>query len=485
MSRPAADRRPQDPDDFQLVDFALLRHRVMFVVHSVQRQWPVLVSTFLAGLLVTLVVWVALPRIYHVDVELLAKRNSLMPALGNPGRTVPLDADAPTLGAAEAVLRRDNLLSLMKKTDLLKRWEETRPKLLKLKDRVTDLIDPVAEEDRINAMVGLLEQQIKVFTADATVTISVDWKEAALASDLADTAMQNFLAQRSEVEVSTIAETISILEDHAKSLREAIETAIDELGKRPDPSRAQPAEPTGAPAAVPRRDPAQEALRAEAAEVRLTLEAKRRAIKQMEESRRRRMAELQTELAQQRAVYADAHPNVVTIEQRIVALDGETPQLTALRRDETELMAQAAKLAEVRLAGSPERAGPVETVQSGAKRRQEAEALRREYARTSLRFAMEKYDSLQDRIDSAKIELDTAKAAFKYRYSVIRPPVLPRRPVKPKLPVVFGMGAIASVLLAVLAATLADLRSGRVLENWQVEKLLGLPVVGSLPHPAK
>jgi uncharacterized protein involved in exopolysaccharide biosynthesis len=481
VSPPAADH----PDDFQLVDFALLQHRLMFVVHSVHRQWKVLVSAFLAGLLVTLLVWVALPRTYHVDVELLAKRNTLMPALGNPGRKVPMDADAPTLGAAEAVLRRDNLLALMQKTDLLKRWEETRPKLLKLKDRVANLIDPVAEEDRINAMVGMLEKQIKVSTADATVTISVDWKDAALASQLADTAMQNFLEQRSDVEVSTIAETISILEDHARSLREAIDSAIDDLGKPPDPSSPQAAERTPAPAVVPRRDLTQETLRAEAAEVRLTLDAKRRAIKEMEESRRRRMVDLQTELAQQRAVYADAHPNVVTIEQRIVALEGDSPQLTALRRDEAELMGQAAKLAESRVAGSPERASRVATPQSGVKRKQEADELRREYARTSLRFAMEKYDSLQDRIDGAKIELDTAKAAFKYRYSVIRPPVLPRRPVNPKLPVVFGMGTIASVFLAVLAAALADLRSGRVLENWQVEKVLGVPVLGSLPQPAK
>ena len=65
-----------------------------------------------------------LPRTYHVDAQLLAQRNTLMPALGNPGRTVPLEADVPTRAAAEAVLRRDNLLSLMKQTDLMNRWEQ-------------------------------------------------------------------------------------------------------------------------------------------------------------------------------------------------------------------------------------------------------------------------------------------------------------------------------------------------------------------------
>ena len=43
------------------------------------------------------------------------------------------------------------------------------------------------------------------------------------------------------------------------------------------------------------------------------LEAKRRAINELEEFRRRRLAELQAELAQQRAVYADAHPAVAKL----------------------------------------------------------------------------------------------------------------------------------------------------------------------------
>ena len=40
---------------------------------------------------------------------------------------------------------------------------------------------------------------------------------------------------------------------------------------------------------------------------------------------------------------------------------------------------------------------------------------------------MEKYDTLLDRMNSARIELDTARAAFKYRYSIVRPPQLPKR----------------------------------------------------------
>ena len=38
------------------------------------------------------------------------------------------------------------------------------------------------------------------------------------------------------------------------------------------------------------------------------------------------------------------------------------------------------------------------------------------------------------------------------------------------------------ILMAVIAAALADLRSGRILETWQVERALGLEVLGELPR---
>ncbi len=44
-----------------------------------------------------------------------------------------------------------------------------------------------------------------------------------------DAAQQNFLEQRHTAEVSTIAETIAILEGHASNLHEAIESSVEDL----------------------------------------------------------------------------------------------------------------------------------------------------------------------------------------------------------------------------------------------------------------
>lgn len=480
MSRTDTDRVREDPDDFQIIDLEQLRHSLLFVLHAVRRRRPRVIWTFL--FLVTLaggVLW-ALPRSYHVDAQILAQRNTVMPALGNPSRKIPLEADTPTRAAAETVMRRENLLGLMKQTDLMAGWQRERPPLHRLKDRITEALSPQSDEDRLNAMVGLLEKQLKVTTAESTILISIDWPYPDQAFRLVDGALQNFLEQRHEAEVSTIAEAIAILEGHANSLREAIETSVEDIRRAKDP-RAK-VDPDAPKTSIFRRDPAREAMKAEAGQLKVALDGKRRAINELEDFRRRRLAELQVELAQQRTVYADRHPNVEKLEQSISALQEDPPQLLALRDEERALQADLSRLASSR--GDPVPAPPAAPSETGPRRRSagQLEDLGDEYARTRLRFAMEKYDVLLDRIDNARIELDTARAAFKYRYSIVRPPIAPKTPEKPKIPLL-AMGAVlAAAILSILSAVVADLRSGRLLESWQVERLLGIPVLGEMPR---
>jgi hypothetical protein len=477
------DQAPQDQDDFQLIDVEQLKRSLLFTLHAVRRRPGVVAWTFVGVLsLAGLYLWVA-PRTWGVEAELLAQKYALMPALGNPGRAVPPDADRPTRAAAETVLRRDNLLALMKQTDLMARWQQDRPALFRFKDRITDVLNPSSDEDKVNAMLGLLEKQLKVGTTEWTVNISIEWPNRDQAFRLVDAALQNFLEERHKAEVSTIAETISILDGHATSLREAIDSSVEDMRRASDPRSKS--DPAPRPTVVFRRDPAREAVKAEAAEVKAMLDSKRRAIKELEEFRRRRLAELQAELAQQRTVYAERHPNIQKLEQSISVLEDDSPQLQDLRDEESSLQNDLVRL-------SATRADPVPTVPLTQPSAIEGQPRKRapgrpdnvddDYARTRLRFAMEKYDVLLSRIDNARIELDTAEAAFKYRYSITRPPILPRRPEKPKIPLVAGAAVLAAVLLSMLAAVLADRRSGRLLETWQVEQLLGLPLLGEMPR---
>jgi hypothetical protein len=460
------DTGPATPaEDFQLVDFEQLKNRIGFTLRAVGRRKVRFALTFLIVAALAGGALAIYPRTYHVDTQLLAQRNAMMPALGNPNRTVPLEADSPTRAAAEAVLRRDNLVSLIKQTDLMNHWAANRSQVLRLKDRLVALVDPPTEEDKLNAMIGFLEARLSVVTREPNVTISIDWPDAQMAYRLVETAQQNFLDQRHAQEVSTIAETISILEGHAATVRESL-----------DPTKPGTAAPGG-----PRRDPTLDARRGETAELRLMLEAKRRAIRELEEFRRRRLAELQADLAQQKTVYASAHPVIVKLQQSISAMQEDSPQLLSLRKEESALSEElAARMASARAEGSLARGPrPVEATpapRTGAP----GEDVAGEYARTRVRFAMEKYDTLLERIDSARIELDTARAAFKYRYSVVRPPIFPKRPSKPKIPVVVAGALFVALALGVAASVLADLRSGRLLEPWQVERQLGLGILGEL-----
>ena len=470
---------PADPDEFQLVDVKQLKEWVQFVLHSVRRRKWVALAVWALIVSVTLALLAIAPRTYHVDAQLLTQRHTVMPALGNPGRTVPTEANVPTRAAAETVLGHDNLLSLMKQTDLLNRWDQSRTSLLRLKDRVMKAVTNPSEEDRVNSMLGFLQDRFNVTTQESTITIGIEWPDAQMAYTLVDNALQNFLEQRHSAEVSSIAETIAILESHATELREQIDTAMEDIKRRQGSSGRGTADTAVPP---PRRDPAQEALKTRAAEMKVMLEAKRRAINELDDFRRRRLTDLQTELAQKRTIYADAHPAVAQVLQSIAALQEASPQLAALRTEERELQSEYEKLSQRRSeAAGGDRAGELTS------RRRASDPLepdvQGEYSRTRLRFAMEKYDTLLDRLNSARIELDTARAAFKYRYSIVRPPQLPKRPVKPKVPVVLGSGLLVATVLAVIGALLADLRSGRILETWQVERTLGLEVLGELPRP--
>ena len=90
---------------------------------------------------------------------------------------------------------------------------------------------------------------------------------------------------------------------------------------------------------------------------------------------------------------------------------------------------------------------------------------------------------VQARASAARAELASAQAGFKYQYSVVRPPQLPRAPISPNVLAILGVGVVASLLLAVGFSVGADLASGRALEAWQVERLVRAPIAVRMPTP--
>jgi uncharacterized protein involved in exopolysaccharide biosynthesis len=414
------------------------------------------------------------PRTYHTEARILAQRNLVMPALGNPKRAVPIDSDTPTRAVSETILTRDNLVALIKQIDLMDRWETERGPLLHWMDTVRDRLRPsLKEAQRLDALVGVLEKRLHVSTDDTTVTISVDWPNAHTAFEIVQTAQENFLESRHATEVSTIGETIAILEGHAANIRTTIEDTIDQIEKTRSMGEQHP---SSTKQTVHHR---MKTFSVELSELKVALDAKRKEVASFEEAQRIQLAQLRAQLAQQKAIYAPAHPAIIDTEQSIKDLSVDPPQLAALKAQEQELSEQYIQEAE--LAGAVD---PTESVvrlrpSSSSKDRDKdtEEDERVEYPKARLKIAADNYEDLLRRIDSARIELDTAQAAFKYRYRVIRPAEVPEKPSKPNVPLTLFGGAFLGILAGMFVALALDLRGDYIHAAWQVEQRLNLPVL--------
>jgi hypothetical protein len=457
-----------------LFDWEKIRHYTVLSLGSVRRRWLLFIVVAAGIPLLAAGGLAVLPKTYEVTTRILAQRN---PVLAVRADTNQME---PTKAAVDTITSHDNLRSLIQQTDLLREWRRRRAPAQRWKDSLERRLGRAPTEDELTqGLVGLLQKQINVWvTPDGTVTIKLHWQDPLMAYRLVDAAQQNFLEKRHVLEVSTIAEQITILEGHAARLKKDIDAQVAELQRLRDRSGAKGQRPAPAAPTVNTLDP-------EAVNVRVMLDAKRRAIADLEEFRQRHLIELQTRLTEQRAIYSENHPIVTDLQRSIELLKQPSPQLAMLRQEEAALRRQLADSSDDSSAkGSPNLAPDI------FRDLATAEDSTVEYARSQLRYAVQQYAAMRERIDAANIDLDTARAAFKYRYSVVTPPEIPRGPIKPKKLLVLAAALVAGLLLALFATTAADLRSGLVLERWQLEDLLsppqavlGVPLraVGQLP----
>ena len=90
---------------------------------AVAAQTEAALFCFGACVLAILALFSLFPATYHTETRILAQRNLVMPALGNPHRSVPIDSDTPTHSVSETILTRENLLALIADLDLPRRWD--------------------------------------------------------------------------------------------------------------------------------------------------------------------------------------------------------------------------------------------------------------------------------------------------------------------------------------------------------------------------
>ncbi len=415
--------------------------------------------------------------------------------------------------ASDLIRSHDNLINIVKETKLVAEWERTLPPISRFKQTIMRHVrGEVSESAKRDALVRMVENNLGVDSGwGSRLSISAGWTDPKVAADLAAAAAQSFLRAREVAEISTIKEYIAILEGHATELRKEIQSLANqsdatrkeraaaaqeaaEKAAEKAAARSQRA-PAPVPVGVAPREPT--AKPEDLSELKETLEAKQRALKDLEDTRARRLAEAEATLTELRVKVTPAHPLTQAAEANIRSLSQDTPQILSLRSDVAALSAtlKSKQAAGELLAKGGPRVSFVPP-SAGVQGAPGMEPLPAEVMRllqddneeldpaiaAQFRGAVSKYAAIRDNIGTARLDLDRAQAAFRHRYQVVVPAEPPSKPSKPKVPLVLGAGIGAALVLGWLVAILLQLRKGRMVELWQVYNL-GIPLLGEVRWP--
>ena len=431
-------------EDDKLFDLDQVWQAVSFVVEAVRQHKVTAVATFVLVLGAAAALASLWPKTYEADGRLLLQRNEVTASLVNPGRTIPREAESPTAAAREIVLGRENVLAVMKATNLLEEWSRTRAPLLRFKDWLFGLVGSApTEDDRIDALAGLIKDRLEVSTSDeGTVSFSIRWADAQMAYRLVEEAMNSFLQYRRVSETAAITESIAILNRSAETLEAQVAETIARMPRRSAPrvGTRRPA-PPGGPS--PQSTVQLSRLRSE-------LEARQQDIARMAAIRSQQLSEARGRLTSALTIYTEGHPTVLALRQAVEQLSRDSPELVAASREVRELEKQydalsvkvgvATEDAQSRAFAGASSIDPFSLVNIG----DESDPVS-----VRLRVEMAQLAAVRERENSARAELESAEAGFKYRYSVTRPPRVPRRPSGPNVAAIILAGAIASIILAI------------------------------------
>lgn len=456
-----------EPADDDLFGWKTIFRWCGFVLRAPLRHRFLSAAAFLAVFSLAAAALVVIPFRYRVSATLLAGYPQAN-ALANPMERVP---DAPTRAARDVLLRRENLRAILDKTDFLDQYLAKRPWALRMKDRVFEALrgEPRDVKDLTEGLLDTLGSRLGVeVRPEGTVTIYFEWWDAELAREVVDAAQESFLEARRASEVQAIGEAIAILEAQRARLESDIAASIEAFERKHEQLRGRTAGPPRPVVRTVVRDPELARLQGE-------LATKQGSLAEIEGLRRQRVAELQAELIRQQTIYAADHPTVVGTRRLLQSFSEPAPRVTELQDEIREIEREIARRGG-RGSVSHAVSGPYLEARLGL----DTDDPRLGFERGQLEGLLRQHAELDNRIQGVQVEQETAEAAFRHRYRVVNPAQLPRGPIKP-YPAIFVVGGLlGGIAFAFFAATAADLRRGRILERWQVEEQLDLPVLAEI-----
>ncbi len=487
-----SDRAPAEEADAEGLDLEQVAELTGFVLRAGRRRRKLAIATFLTVAGLGLTAAATMPKTYSAQVKIFAQRPLALRALSGSNEEMSR-ADDPTKNVGNMIMRRENLVALVRQANLAERFVESRSPAQRLKDRVTTwLYGPPSEEDKLRVLVATLEKKLEIFTDDNNVVLTVDWPSPQMAFDLVTLVQKNFLEARYDSDLAVITDSIDVLQDHAKIENAKVEAALEEYQKClvaalplppvvPPPLRVYvapaPRPAGGDSASAPAPDPG----------VSLSLEEVRLKISALDHERQVLLDSARQQLSQAQLSFTPMHPTVIGLQRKIEALTQPSPELLRLKEEERSLAAQVAQAAAPsasaaaapRIPGSPGTAEPIPSPSASAPRPViEDGPTRRAWLR--LQAAIQSYEQTMAHIDAANVEHDVTRTAYKYRYQILTPAELPNKTKKPVAQLVAVGALVGGGVLAFLLAALADVLGGLVMEPWQVRRRLKLEVLGEI-----
>src|SRR5882762_7934008 len=111
----------------------LLASYLEFGVRAIKKRTLLVVTVFVVVASLAILAAMVWPRTFHCESKLMAQRNDVL-ASSHEDRVQPLR------GAADVILRHDNLAAIVKQTDLIRSWEANRAPILRLKDYIMNAL---------------------------------------------------------------------------------------------------------------------------------------------------------------------------------------------------------------------------------------------------------------------------------------------------------------------------------------------------------
>jgi uncharacterized protein involved in exopolysaccharide biosynthesis len=478
-----------DADSGGGLQIEVLKSYVAFFKRAVRERWLVALSVFLAGVSLTGLAAKYLPRTFTCETIMM----------GDGSEVLERYNFSPFAGADGLIMRQENLEGIIRDTGLMRKYYARRPPLLKLKDQVSaKLFGPPSDEVLKDVLVGTLENRLQVAINNGLLRVSADWTDGPTAAELVEAASNSFLSARHNSEVSAFQDKMAILDEHATNLRREMDGLAKQIRviqeqKATDAKKAASVASSPTPGHIIRRSRAPETTDTVPAALTSKLVDLKKKLADLDGDRQRRLQGEQEKLSELKLRLAPAHPEIITQQNLINMLSQIPPEVRSLQSEidatEAELdeRSRMAKATGDGASGLTSGHGGSEAANEGVPteiiRLLEDDGI--DPALTAqLGGAISKYGDLRAELRSTRIALDTAQAAFNYRYKVIRPAEVPTSPTKPKIPLIVLGGLFGSLLLAFLIPVLSELRRGIMIERWQVH-MVSLPVLGELRLPPR